>query len=263
LSFTVGGCKLTDSMSIQRESETQPNVSAQHGEEEYLLSPLDLLRVVWKRLWVVLLVAVLLSGVVVGISLTQTPTYVASIKIFVGQKGGLSETSNAYNLQLLTLTMVELLNSRPVAEAAVEQQDLQTSPDELLDNLSVAALPDTQVIQVDYSDSDQQRARRTVNAVGEAFSYQIAKRSPDSNGITATVWVKATTPDAPVSPNPIRNGLLAAVAGVVLGLGLAFLLEYLDDSWDSAEEAELVSRVPTFGVIPQFEVPKSVMKGKF
>ena len=39
----------------------------------------------------------------------------------------------------------------------------------------------------------------------------------------------------------------------VFGMRLAFLLEYVDDSWRSPEEAEQVSGVPTFGVIPEFE----------
>jgi capsular polysaccharide biosynthesis protein len=40
------------------------------------------------------------------------------------------------------------------------------------------------------------------------------------------------------------------MVGAVLGTGLVFLLEFMDDSWRSPEEAEQVSGVPTFGVIP-------------
>jgi O-antigen/teichoic acid export membrane protein len=40
-------------------------------------------------------------------------------------------------------------------------------------------------------------------------------------------------------------------------VGLAFLLNYLDDDWKSSDELEQVSGVPTFGVIPEFKVHKS------
>jgi capsular polysaccharide biosynthesis protein len=60
-----------------------------------------------------------------------------------------------------------------------------------------------------------------------------------------------------VSPDPLRNVLIALVLGGLLGVALAFLLEYVDDSWDSPEEAEEVSGIPTFGVIPRFEVSAS------
>jgi capsular polysaccharide biosynthesis protein len=47
----------------------------------------------------------------------------------------------------------------------------------------------------------------------------------------------------------------------LLGVGLAFLLEYLDDRWNSPEETERVSGVPTLGAIPKFKVLVSE-KGK-
>jgi capsular polysaccharide biosynthesis protein len=40
--------------------------------------------------------------------------------------------------------------------------------------------------------------------------------------------------------------------GVLIGTGLALLLEYKDPSWRSAEALEQISGVPTFGVIPDF-----------
>jgi len=67
------------------------------------------------------------------------------------------------------------------------------------------------------------------------------------------------TPNVPVSPNPTRYVLLALAAGLMLGVGLSFLLEELDESWRSATEVERVSGVPTFGVIPEFE---TMRKGK-
>jgi receptor protein-tyrosine kinase len=55
----------------------------------------------------------------------------------------------------------------------------------------------------------------------------------------------------------VRNGLLALAVGLIIGVGLAFLLEYLDDSWDSPEEMEQVSGAPTFGIIPEIKASKS------
>jgi capsular polysaccharide biosynthesis protein len=70
------------------------------------------------------------------------------------------------------------------------------------------------------------------------------------------VWEYATVPGAPESPDPLRNGLVALALGLLLGMGLAFLLEYLDDSWRSPEEVEQASGIPMFGVIPKFDVAK-------
>ena len=48
-------------------------------------------------------------------------------------------------------------------------------------------------------------------------------------------------PGAPASPDPVRNGLLALASSLLLGIGFAFFLEYLDDSLRSPQEVEQVS----------------------
>lgn len=60
------------------------NVPDEASQDEYVLSLGDLFRVIWKRLWVIALIAVLSTGAAVGYSLGQTPIYEASIKILVG-----------------------------------------------------------------------------------------------------------------------------------------------------------------------------------
>ncbi len=216
-------------------------------------------------MWVVLLVAVVLTSAAVGVSLGQTPEYEASIKILVGQKQG-SEVagslgSDVQGLQQLALTMADLINTRPVAEAVIRQLDLRMSTEDLLENLSVEQVSNTQSIQVSYRDTSPTRVRDIANAIGATFSDRISEVSPSANAITATVWEPAVTPEEPVSPNPVRDGVLALLVGLMFGVGLAFLLENLDDSWQSPEEVEQVSGVPTFGIISEFEVPKGQKKG--
>lgn len=230
-------------------------------ESEYTLSLRGPAQIIWKRLWIIALVAVLFTGTAVGLSLSQTPQYEASTKILVGQEQGIADNpGNALGLQQLTQTMAEAAGSRPVAEAVIQRLGLQMSPNSLLGGLNVEPIPETQFIQVSYRGSDPDTAQRIANTVGEVFSEQISEVSPSA--ITATVWEEATVPFAPVSPNPVRNGLLALVIGSMLGVGLAFLLEYLDDSWQSSEEAEQISGVPTFGVIPEFKALKGKKRGK-
>lgn len=226
-------------------------------EEERILSLRDLLRILRKRLWVIVLIVVLAVGTAVGLSMVQTPQYEATIKTLVGQDQGITDNpQEALALQNLTETMAEAANSRPIAEAVIQQLGLQSTPEEILGSMSVEPIPGTQFVQMSYRDTSPERAQRVVNAIGSVFSEQISEASSDASAITATVWEPAEEPNEPVSPNPVRNGLLALMLGLILGVGLAFLLEYLDDSWRSPEEAEQVSGIPTFGVIPEFEGPK-------
>jgi capsular polysaccharide biosynthesis protein len=199
-------------------------------------------------------------GATIGYSLMQTPVYEASIKMIIGQKqSGAFEGlgSEIPGLQQLTITMTEAVETRPVAEAVVRELNLEMSAGVLLKNLSAEQIGNTQFIEVSYTDSDPERARRVADTIGEVFSRQVSEVSPSTNAIAATVWEHAEVPKDPVSPNLPLNCLLALVVGATLGVGLAFLLEYRDDSWRSPEEAEQVSGVPTFGVIPRYKVPKA------
>jgi capsular polysaccharide biosynthesis protein len=245
------------------DSEMRPGDDTFPGTraDELFLSQADLARIMRRRLWVIALVGFIFAGLAAGFSFVQTPTYEASIKVLIGQKQSSDIPPDLGNevagLQQITATMVEAVQTRPVAQGAIERLDLRMSPTSLLENLSAEQIGTTSFLEVSYADSNPERAQRIANTVGEVFSDQISKTSPSANAITATVWEPAVLPDEPAAPSPIRNVVLALVLGLMLGLGLAFLLEYLDNSWDSPEELERVSGVPTYGVIPAFKVHKS------
>jgi capsular polysaccharide biosynthesis protein len=240
--------------------------SATYSGVERYFSLRDVLQIFRRRLWVVILVMLIFVGTAVAVSLWQTPVYEASAKLVLGQKQSEDQQvtpnliSSVEGLQLLTHTMVEAIDSRPVAEEVIQRRGLQMNPEDLLDNLTVEQIEDTQFLLVSYRDTDPERAKEIVNDVSDVSVERISETDASAYGnvrITVTVWERAVDPDAPLSPAPVRNGLLALVLGLMLGTGLAFLLEHLDDSWRSAEEVEEVSGIPTFGVIPEFEVTKN------
>ena len=226
------------------------------GEREYVLPVGYVLLVLWRRLWIILLSALLLAGGAVGVGLLQTPLYEASIKILVGQESQNNQPSNlggdVQGLQQLTQTMAEAVNSRPVAESVIEDLNLRMDYEDFSENLTVEAIPETQFVTVSYMAADPQEARRVADAVGDEFTEQISEISTSASSTTATVWEQAAVPEEVASPNLLQYALLALAAGIIIGVGLAFLLEMLDDRWGSPEEAEEISGAPTLGTIPRF-----------
>lgn len=215
-----------------------------------MISVGKLIYVLQKWLAVIALATLVPMSLVVGWSLLQTPKYEASIKILVGQ---VAEPEDALSLQNLTLTVAEAIDSRPVADAVIGKLDLRTTPEKFLeDNMSVEEVPDTQFIVVSYTASNPEKAQRVANTIGTTFSEQSAGTMLGSDSAAVTVYERAMPPDTPVSPNPLRNGFLALVMGGVLGVWLAFLLEYLEDNeWQSPKEAEQASEASTDAVMPQ------------
>jgi exopolysaccharide transport family protein len=64
---------------------------------------------------------------------------------------------------------------------------------------------------------------------------------------------RAEIPGSPISPNKSRNTLLAAIIGLAMGVGLAFGLEYMDNSVKLPDEIKQYLGVPYLGPIPAFD----------
>jgi capsular exopolysaccharide synthesis family protein len=84
----------------------------------------------------------------------------------------------------------------------------------------------------------------------------LLQRSKENDVILAgtpnniTVADYANTPDDPVGPNRILGILLAFALSAILGVGLALLLDYLDNTLRSPEDVEKMLRLPALAVIP-------------
>ena len=67
----------------------------------------------------------------------------------------------------------------------------------------------------------------------------------------AQLVTPAVVPTNPVSPQPVRTAVIALVLGLMLGLGLAFLREFLGESVQTKDELERVTpEVPRLGLVP-------------
>jgi len=67
---------------------------------------------------------------------------------------------------------------------------------------------------------------------------------------------EAQVPRSPVRPRVPLNIALGLVVGLMLGAGLAFFVEYFDNTIKTPDEAERYLGLPTLGVIPMFEARK-------
>jgi capsular exopolysaccharide synthesis family protein len=72
-----------------------------------------------------------------------------------------------------------------------------------------------------------------------------------------TVIKAAVPPTSPSSPRTVRNAILALIAGLIIGVGVAFVVERLDDGINSREAAETAAQgLPIVGLIPMVDAWK-------
>jgi capsular polysaccharide biosynthesis protein len=165
-------------------------------------------------------VVVLAAMVVILVSLLQTPTYEASAEVLVKQNDRQTNLAGSKEFPTAHLEtpalMAYAIDSRPVAEEAIGRLGLEMSPAELLDNLTVEQVENTQSIVLTYEDTNPAKATKIVNTVGEVSSELISQRSAAGSNVRANVYEEAVVPDSPVRPDLLRNGLLTLVIGLVL-----------------------------------------------
>lgn len=69
----------------------------------------------------------------------------------------------------------------------------------------------------------------------------------------AELYEPARLPAAPINTSPVRNGILGLIAGALLGAGIAFLIEHIDNTVKTPEDATKHFGLPTIGQIPSRE----------
>ncbi len=88
----------------------------------------------------------------------------------------------------------------------------------------------------------------------DALIKRLKEKDITEESQTVNVWVieEADFPQAPAKPNKKRNLLLGFVLGLFGGIGLAFFVEYLDNTVKSPEDVEEKFDIPVIGTIPLF-----------
>lgn len=92
----------------------------------------------------------------------------------------------------------------------------------------------------------------------QSLVQELKKLSLSNQSQTINVWVieKAQTPEFPDKPKKKINLLLGIIVGLFGGFGLAFFIEYLDNTVKSAEEVENKTDLPVLGSIQRHKDKK-------
>ncbi|MFS0637350.1 Wzz/FepE/Etk N-terminal domain-containing protein [Mesobacillus foraminis] len=223
---------------------------------EETISLKDLLQTLRKRMALILaitLTAVIVSGVISFFFLT--PIYQASTQILVNQKKSEQAAYNPAevqtNLQLINTYNV-IIKSPAILDLVVKELDLNMTAQQLNSKITVASENESQIVNLSVQDEDPEKAADIANTIAKVFSKEIVSIMNVDN---VSVLAKATVMDgqSPVKPQPILNIAIALVVGLMAGTGLAFILEYLDNTLKNEQDIEKDLGLPILGAISVIE----------
>ncbi|MFD4705086.1 YveK family protein [Gottfriedia sp. NPDC058432] len=225
---------------------------------EETISLQELFGVIKKRLIMIICITVVATVVTGVISfLFLTPIYQSSTQLLVNQKE--TKDSSIYqnnqvqtNVQLINTYNV-VIKSPAILDEVINQLNLDYTAAELTNNITVVSEKDSQVFTVSVQDPDPRQAQAIVNTIASVFQAKIKTIMSVNN---VTVLAKADLSENPIKPNKKLNVVIGFAVGLMISVGIAFLLEFLDNTVKTEKQLEELLELPILGVISE------VTKGK-
>src|SRR5690606_19378416 len=148
---------------------------------------------------------------------------------------------------------VSVATTAIVLEPVIEELELDTTPAELADHLTISSPPDTSILNVAARDESAWQAARISNGVAASLLGTVTELAPSGPDgarlVSATVIDEAQAPEHPFTPRPASNLVLGAVFGAFLGFGQALLRSSLDTKVRTQEDVEKVTEVPLLAAV--------------
>lgn len=221
---------------------------------EETISLKEIFEVIKKRFLLILafiLGAALIAAVISYFLLT--PQYEASSQFIVNQKQQDSAVQFSVNdirtnVELISTYNVIITNSA-ILDEVIETLNLEYSAGTLAKNIKVSSEQNSQVVKVSTTNPNPFTAADIVNTTVQIFQQKIPQIMDGADNVKILSEAKATSGQSPVSPNPMLNIAIGIVLGAMTGIGLAFLLEYLNNTITTEDDIDKYLGLPVLGVI--------------
>jgi capsular polysaccharide biosynthesis protein len=228
---------------------------------EETISLRELFYTLRKRMWLIIsitFVATLISGILSFY--VMTPIYQSSTQLLVNQDKSDQPIYNyneiQTNLQLINTYNV-IIKSPAILDLVAKELDMDVTAEQLNSKITVGSEKDSQVLNITVQDPDPYMATDIANTTAQVFQKEIVKiMNVDNVSILAVAKTKENP--APIKPQPVLNIAIALVVGLMLGVGLSFLLEYLDNTIKNEMDVEKVLGLPVLGAINTIEEKETI-----
>jgi capsular exopolysaccharide synthesis family protein len=230
------------------------------NEDKYIEEEIDLrqlFQILRKRLkWIILITIVFLTVSALVSFFVLTPIYQSSTTLMVNKTFSESEMLNQIQISDINVnirlaeTYSEIIKSRRVVSKVIDDMGLDTTYEGLRNITNVSLVRDTEFINITVQHPDPEMAKAIANKLAAVFQEEVVEIMNVDN---VKILDQAVTPTNPVKPNKKMNIAIAGVLGMMLSIGLVFLLEFLDRTIKSPEDIKRYLNLNIIGAIPDTE----------
>ena len=214
----------------------------------------DYLRILRKRGWIMIVVALVAAASAYGFSKLQTPVYSATVKLSVVPARA-TDWGSSNSLKDLLRNYAEIIRTHTMAAEVIDRAQLDMDTNNFLSKLFVSPDSSTFTLALEARDTDPQVAMAMVDSMAGVFgenrdqwNQQQDKRDRIEVKMLDSVYNLGY---AQYSPKTAINTLAGGLFGLLIGLLVIFFLEWLEmDVIRTSEDIERAINVAVLGAIP-------------
>ena len=213
----------------------------------------EVLNYLLSKAWlIVVILLTVLAGGEVYTALLKTPLYESKTNVvLISDSSSKQITTNDVTLSNnLVKTYSEIVKSRSVLNKVIEKLKLSESYEGLAGKITVSSVTSTQLITIRISDKDSAKAKTIANEVAKVFKSEIK----DIYGIDNVQIVdEAVEAGSAYNINIVKETIIYFIAGLAIGVGVAYVMYLLDKSIKDSETVEDKLGLTVIGVVPEVE----------
>lgn len=237
----------------KKEEEFYDEIDGDEDEIELM----DLFFILVRRWKLIMFIAIPVVALGLAFAMTRPSIYSAEATLMVssGQIYSINNLDNAEisKNQKLVSSYTEIARSKSIMRNVISKLDLDEEPESIAKLVKVTPIDDTEFIKISYRDRNPQRAALLTNEVAEEFISKIKKVMSFEN---LKIIEKAEVPNKPL---PKKRSLIVAISivlGMMLGVFVAFMLEFLHSKLRKPEDMEKIMGCSVLANIPDFNIER-------
>lgn len=213
---------------------------------------LSLLRTIWRKKFLILLTAILTTGLAFAYSaFLATPQYDSTTRLYVvnqsSDNGAVITNQDLQAGSFLVKDYKEIILSQDVLKNVTTTLGIT---DDIKEKITVNIPVDTRILSITVRDSDPNQAATIANTLRD----EAAKKIIEVTKVSDVTTLEAALPaEKPSTPQTKRNLVLGFVAGAFLATALVLVLEVLDDRVKRPQDIEEGLGMTLLGVVPHAE----------
>lgn len=212
-----------------------------------------------KGLGIIILCVFISTLIAMGIaSFKMKPIYTATVKIFAGKDENIQGDYSSSELNSYTTLInsyIEIIKTDDFMEKVISKGNLGMTSGQLMSGLGFTIAQNAPILTISYSSDNALIAQNVVSTLSSEFEVGVKE-------IILNTYTKVIEDVKVIEKLPAKERVvfMGAVIGLIIGIAIVLLLDYLDDTITRRDQLEKVLPIPVLGEIPLEENVKKINK---